>query len=307
LWAGDGFQVLVNGKPFTVAGKPGSYVDIKRTWKTGDTVSLTLPKVLHVEGLPDNKNRAALMLGPLVLAADLGPERRGPGGEPIPSFVTADKQMGEWLQPVPDKLGIFHTVGVGRLEDNSEKEVEFVPFYRLHRRTYGIYFDLYSTDAWSKKLAEVAAAQKKQQLLDAATIAFVAPGDAEKEKSFNQEGEETNQDRGNGRTGRRGKKWFSYDLPVDSSKPIAVVVTYNTDERGKRATEVYVDGQRVGEQAIDRSPPGSATGKFFDVDYKLPSELVKDKKKVTVKFQAVGGNETPTVFGVRTIRADSER
>jgi hypothetical protein len=28
--------------------------------------------------------------------------------------------------------------------------------------------------------------------------------------------------------------------------------------------------------------------------------LIKDKKKVTVKFQAVGGNETPTVFGVRT-------
>ena len=307
LWAGEGFQVLVNGKPFSVTGKPGSYVDIKRTWKTGDNVSLTLPKVLHVEGLPDNKSRAALMWGPLVLAADLGPERRGPGGEPIPSLVTGDRQMGEWLQPTPDKLGIYRTVGVGRLEDNNEKEVEFVPFYRLHRRTYAIYFDLYSNDAWSKKLADIAAAQKKQQLLEAATIAFVAPGDAEKEKSFNQQGEETNQDRALGRPGRRSKKWFSYDLPVDPSKANAVVVTYNTDERGRRATEIYVDGQRLGEQSIDRSPPGSATGKFFDVDYKLPVDLVKDKKKVTVKFQAVGGNETATVFGVRTIRADAER
>ncbi|HEY6806368.1 MAG TPA: beta-L-arabinofuranosidase domain-containing protein [Pyrinomonadaceae bacterium] len=306
LWAGDGFQVMVNGKPFKVTGKPGSYVDIKRTWKTGDIVSLTLPKVLHVEGLPDNKNRAALLWGPLVLAADLGPERRGPG-DPIPSFVSGDKQIGDWLQPVADKFGIFHTVSVGRTDDNNEREVEFVPFYRLHRRTYGIYFDLYSNDAWSKKLADIAAAQKKQQLLEAATIAYVSPGDAEKEKSFNQQGEETNQDRALGRPGRRGRKWFSYELPVDSSQPIAVVVTYNTDERGKRSTEIMVDGQRVGEQSIERSPPGNAVGRFFDVDYKLPAELVKDKKKITVKFQATGGNETATVFGVRTVRADAER
>lgn len=38
--------------------------------------------------------------------------------------------------------------------------------------------------------------------------------------------------------------------------------------------------------------------------YKLPVELLKDKKKVTVKFQATGENETPTVFGVRTVRAE---
>jgi hypothetical protein len=247
------------------------------------------------------------MWGPLVLAGDLGPERRGAPADPIPSFVTSDKPVGEWLQPVADRLGIFQTVGVGRINDGGEKQVEFIPFYRLHRRTYGVYFDLYTLDAWSKKLAELAEVQKKQALLEAATIGFISPGDAEKEKAANQQGEETNQDRLTGRPGRRGKKWFSYDLPVDSTKAIALVVTYNTDERGKRSGEVLVDGQRVGEQSIDRSPPGSAVGRFFDVDYKLPQELLKDKKKVTVKFQATGGNETATVFGVRTVRAEAER
>jgi hypothetical protein len=43
------------------------------------------------------------------------------------------------------------------------------------------------------------------------------------------------------------------------------------------------------------------------VEYKLPAELIRDKKKVTVKFQATGGNETATVFGVRTVRGDAER
>jgi len=305
-WAGDGFEVKVNGRPVTTTVKAGSYVEIKRTWKTGDSVSLKLPKTLRIEGLPDNKNRAALMWGPLVLAGDMGPERRGPS-DPVPSFVANDKPVTEWLQPVADRLGVFHTVGVGKVNDGSEKELEFVPFYRLHRRLYGVYFDLYTSDAWTKKLEELAAAQKRQQLLEAATIGFIAPGDPEKEKAFNQQGEETNQDRGAGRAGRRGKKWFSYDLPVEPTKPISLVVTYNTDERGKRSAELFVEGQRVGEQKIDRSPPGSATGKFFEAEYKLPAELVKDKKKVTVKFQATGGNETPTVFGVRTILADAPR
>jgi hypothetical protein len=84
-------------------------------------------------------------------------------------------------------------------------------------------------------------------------------------------------------------------------------VTYNTDERGRRSGEVIVDSQRLGEQSIERSPPGSATGRFFDVEYKIPAELIKDKKKITVKFQATGGNETATVFGVRTVRGDAER
>src|SRR6185369_16353984 len=111
------------------------------------------------------------------------------------------KPVGEWLQPVPDKLGIFHTVNVGRTTDEKEKEVEFVPFYRLHRRMYGIYFDLYSADAWNKRLQQIAAAQKEQERLDATTIGFIAPEDPEKEKAFNQQGDETNQDRMTGRPG----------------------------------------------------------------------------------------------------------
>jgi DUF1680 family protein len=85
-WAEDGFQVKVNQAMYKNAAKPGAYVEIKRTWKTGDTIELVLPKTLRLDGLPDNKNRAALMWGPLVLAGDLGPERRGGPSEPIPSF-----------------------------------------------------------------------------------------------------------------------------------------------------------------------------------------------------------------------------
>ena len=303
-WAGDGFAVKVNGKSVVTLARPGAYVEIKRTWKTGDSVSLVIPKSLRLEGLPDNQRRAALMWGPLVLAGDLGPERRGGPPTESPSLVTAEKPLTEWLQPKRDNLGVFQTVDAGRSTDGKANEVEFVPFYRLHRRMYSIYWDLYTNESWTKKLDELSAERLRQQKLEAATVAFLSPGDPDKEKAFNPKSEESSPDRVLGRVGRRSKKWFSYELPVEPAKAMALVVTLNPEERAKRTFEVLVDGQRVGEGAIDRFPPGSPTGRFYDVDYRVPAELVKDKQKVTVRFQATSGNETPAIYAIRIVRAD---
>lgn len=40
---------------------------------------------------------------------------------------------------------------------------------------------------------------------------------------------------------------------------------------------------------------------------KVNGQTVKGKQKVTVRFQATGGNETAAVFGIRIIRADQPR
>ncbi len=302
-WAGDGFSVKVNGKKVDRLPRPGSYVELNRKWKTGDSVSLVLPKTLRIEGLADNNRRAALMWGPLVLAGDLGPERRG-GPADSPALITGEKPLTVWLQPARDNLGVFRTAGVGRNTAGEASEVEFVPFYRLHRRTYSVYWDLDTNESWTRKIDALNAERAKQQKLEAATVAFVTPGDTEKEKSFNAKSEDSAPDRIQGRAGRRSKKWFSYELPVDAAKPLALVVTFSTEERAKRTFEILVDGQRVGDGTIERYPPGSPTGRFYDVEYKLPAELIKDKQKVTVRFQSTGGNETATVFSIRIVRAD---
>ena len=84
---------------------------------------------------------------------------------------------------------------------------------------------------------------------------------------------------------------------------MAVVVTYYNDEWRKRTFDVLVDGQKIGEQVVEKG----GEPHFFDVDYPIPAELVKDKKKVTVRFQATNGNEIAAVFGVRTVRADAAK
>jgi hypothetical protein len=282
-----------------------SYVELKRTWKSGDVVTLSLPKALRLEPLPDNPRRVAILWGPLVLAGDLGPEvqrGRGRGARveppPVPVFVAAEQPVAEWLKAVPGKPGEFRTESVGR-----EKDVDFVPFYRLHRRTYGVYWDLFTPAEWDKRAAEIAAERERQRKLEAATVAFVQPGEMQPERDFNYQGEDSSPARVMGRPGRRGTKWFSFEVPVEPAHPMALVVTYYSDEWRRRTFEVLVDGQRIGEQVVERGGPV----RFFDVEYAVPAELVKDKQKVTVRFQATNGNEIAAVFGLRMIRAGAER
>lgn len=310
-WAEAGFAVKVNGQAIKQLSAPGTYIEIKRKWKSGDSVSLSLVKSLRLEPLPDNPGITAIMWGPIVLAGDLGPERerrRGASGQAgaqqqvikIPSLVAADRTPSAWIKAVTDNPGAFRTVGAGR-----EQDVDLVPFYRLHRRTYSVYFDFFTPAEWEKKAAALLAEQERQRKLEAATIAYVEAGEVYFERDFNQQGEETVALRNQGRPGRSARKWFSYDIPVDPAHPLKLIATYHGEERANRTFEILVDGTRIGEQRIERHRPGSATKRFFDVEYAIPAEAVKGKQKVTVKFQATGGNETAGVFGVRIIRADN--
>jgi DUF1680 family protein len=305
-WAGEGFAVTVNGEAVKDLPPPGSHVELKRTWKDGDAVTLTLPKALRLEPLADNPRRAAILWGPLVLAGDLGPEgergrgrgRRGRSLDDIPVLVAAERPVADWAKPVAGQPGNFRTEGVGK-----DRDVDLVPFYRLHRRTYSAYFDLFTPAEWEKRAAEIAAERERQAKLEAATVAFVQPGEMQPERDFNYQGEDSWPDRVAGRPGRRGRKWFSFDLPVDPARPMALVVTCRNDESRRRSFDVLVDGTKVGQGVIEKDGPS----RFFDVEYAIPADLVKDKAKVTVRFEATGGNETATVFGIRMIRADAAR
>src|SRR5438093_2412171 len=190
-WAAEGFVVRVNGTAVKDLPKPGAYMELKRTWKTGDVVRLTLPKVLRLDLMPDNKRRAAILWGPLVLAGDLGPEplRAGRGlnadgsalveaPRPVatPALVAAERPITDWLKPVAGKPGTFRTAGVAK-----DADVELSPFYRLHRRTYAAYWDLFTPPEYEARLAELAAERERLRRLDAVTIAYLQPGDGQRE------------------------------------------------------------------------------------------------------------------------------
>jgi DUF1680 family protein len=310
-WAEEGFAVKINGKAVKAMGPAGTYVRIGRKWRTGDRVELTLPKTLRLEPLPDNPDRAAILWGPLVLAGDLGTvPRRRPRDEAVataataaewpttPVFVTGAASLNEWIRPAEGRLGVFRTAGAGR-----DRDVDLVPFYRLHRRVYAATWDILTPEKWAKRAAALKAAEEARRKLEAATVAFVQPGQMQAERDFNQQGGKTSPVQLRGRYGRRAADWFSFDLAVDPSAPLSLVVTYNRDERADRAFAVLVDGRKVGEERIARRSPQDKEG-FFDIAYPIPAEAVAGKTKVTVRFEGLEGRETGMVFGIRVVRTD---
>jgi DUF1680 family protein len=300
-WASSGFGVKLNGREIKTAAGANSFIEIARTWKAGDTVEVVLPKALRKEVLADNPNRFALMWGPLVLAGDLGAEQGRGAKADAPVLVAAEQPVTNWLKPVAGKPGTFRTIGVG-----LKQEIDFVPFYQLPRRRYAVYWDMYTPVEWTKREDEYRAREEKQKKLEAATVGFTQPGQMQAERDANQLGEGSSPVQSEGRFGRAATKWFSFDLPADPSRPLALIVTFSNDNRGPSACDVLVDGRKVGEQTGPRRSPEQEV-RFFDTEYKLPADLVGDKKKITVRFESSNGRSTPSVFGIRVVRADMER
>jgi hypothetical protein len=332
VWAGDAFAVKVNGMSIEQpslanlrdpsaggrGGAPGneasqrqssSFVELTRTWKTGDTIELSIPKSVHLEPTPDNKSVAAIMWGPLVLAGDLGPRREGRAAAntdaAVPVLVAAERPVTEWVLPAGGRPGDFRAAQVARVpgETAAATDVALTPFHRTHRRNYSVYFDVLTSSEFDSRAAAVAAERARVRKLEAATIGSAQPGVMQSERDTNYESDPADRpvQRANGRASRGGQGWFSFDLPVDSNADVAVAVTYLNELGLPPAAgtfDILVDGTAIAHFA----PNTTATG-FFDVLYPVPSNLVRGKPKVTVRFQSTGQGRIAPVFGVRTIRA----
>lgn len=338
-WAGDGFRIKVNGQvieqpalaSLRASGggrpsaaeegrpQPSTYVELKRTWKTGDRIELTLPKSLRLEPTPDRPEIAAIMWGPLALAGDLGPRREGrtrtadgaatvpPPPPPAPVLVAAGRPVSEWVVPTGTRPGDFRAVNVARVPaatgEGTTEDLSLAPFYRTHRRRYSVYFDVLTPEQYQARGAAIAAERERVRKLEAATVAFVQPGEMQPERDFNYQSEPLERPvlRQAGRANRAGAGWFSFDLPVEGSMDTAIVVTYLNELGLPPANgdfQILVDGTPIGRF----EPNTNATG-FYDAEYAVPATLVRGKSKVTVRFQATGNGRIAPVFGVRTIRA----
>lgn len=334
-WAGQGFSVKVNGQelpaeallPRSSADNPqyalavkdrnknGYFVEIKRQWKNGDTIEVILPKSLYLEPAAGDSRVVAIMWGPLVLAGDLGPERKWSRREeeqdevrPVeidrdyPLLVASPQPVSEWVKPVPGKEGHFMIVGVARKISEPEKpvEIELVPFYNLHRRLYSAYWDYIDKVEFDKRAADYRTEKERLKKLEEATVVRVQLGDPRSEKEFNfQSAENVTAQRVLGRGSRRGRTWFSCELPLQGIARPVLHVTYYSEERLRKCNfEILVDGELLSREEITRVP----MPKFLEKEYPLPEKLIKGKNKITVKFQAEPGSEIAPVVTLRILK-----
>jgi hypothetical protein len=123
-WTSSANSVTVNGKALEVDGTPGSYLTLKRVWKAGDRVELTMPMRITSEPLADDPSQRAFLFGPLVLAGQFpkegleeylehtqGPEIQEAPALKVPSLTAQGTGLESWIHPVPGKPLTFRTTG----------------------------------------------------------------------------------------------------------------------------------------------------------------------------------------------------
>ncbi len=137
-WMVEDMTVSINGEALPVGGQPSGYVVIDRTWKNGDVVEVEMPFALRAAPMPDDKNRVAIMYGPLVLAGDLGPvkDERAEKSDYVPVLVAEGRDPSDWLSPVEGEPNTFRTTSA------RPRNVTLKPFFRTHDRRYTVYWDL---------------------------------------------------------------------------------------------------------------------------------------------------------------------
>ncbi|HWT03980.1 MAG TPA: beta-L-arabinofuranosidase domain-containing protein [Pyrinomonadaceae bacterium] len=308
-WAGGGLRFRLNGRPLRVESPAGGYAEVRRTWKAGDVLQVTVPMRVRAEAMPDDPQKVAFLYGPLVLAGDLGrvPESqtvpyaveqwdnfRRPVAD-VPVLVTQSKRPADSVRRVKGGGLVFRTVGTGRPRDVSLR-----PFNELFYDYYNVYWDVMSPARYAERRASLRAEAARRAALDARTVDEYRPGEQQSEVDHGQKGEKTSAGEWQYRKLRHAVDggWFSFNMKVAPDRPVELVCTFWGGELGDRTFDILVDGVRIATQTLSRDKPGE----FFDKTFSIPAELTRGKQKVEVRFQAHPGNFAGGLFGARILK-----
>jgi hypothetical protein len=179
------------------------------------------------------------------------------------------------------------------------------PFYQIHHQRYVCYW--YQQTAENYANSSMAQSEAEAEAMAARTLDFVAPGEQQSEA-----GHEYNYSADSGKGSYNGESYrdakaggyvqftlFNKDAVNDS---LAIMCRFTTSDRRRVAT-LTVDGTKIADITIPDRVRGSEGG-FFNVEYPIPAELLKDSKgnvktQFKVRLSATGQTPNPGLYYLR--------
>jgi DUF1680 family protein len=313
-WIDGKPTVKINGQVQEASADTDSFISLKRTWQTGDTIDYGIPMSLHEEPLHDAPDEIALKFGPIVLAADLGTQ----GLDKVNFYQTGHNESIYADYPAVaapvlygnphDVVAHIHPVADAspltfRMQGASQPDnVTLRPYYQTHFVRYTVYFKVYPTQAdfLTEQKAEqtrAAAAADKQRQLDAHTVDQVSCGEQQSENDHHFESNESNSAPFMDTHWRDARGWIEYQMKVLPDHPMQLMCTYWGSDNGNRTFSLLIDGKTIATESLHGEHPDQ----FFNVAYPIPEKLTRGKQSVTVRFVANPGNIAGGIFGVRML------
>jgi uncharacterized protein len=321
-WIADGaLRVMINGENVSDTSHPASYVAIDRLWTAGDVVQIILPMRNTVVTLPHVSTYIAFMHGPILLAAKTGTEDLAglvadesrwahiASGKRLP-LDKAPVLIEDSIARIADELvpieGKPLTFALPRVRMINPVKTVLEPFSQVHDARYMMYWMALTGAEYHAYLDSIAALEQEKLELQRRTVDAFAPGEKQPEVDHALQSvgshsgtylDEFWRDASDGGS-------FSYMLSTRGETDLFLMVRYWGNEWGSRIFDIYVDDKKLLE--VDNTGRWHQS-KFKDVEYAIPTSMVKGKKHIRVKFQALPGNTAGATYGIRLVRRKDVR
>lgn len=326
---GKGTFILKVRKPswcenFTVKGvgfdadsyEENGLVCMKRKWKKGDQVKISMPMHAYIKPMINVPQYVAIMYGPILLGMKTGTEdMRG--------LIADDSRFGQYaggkklaldeapillpkhlddiakdLKPIPGKP--LHFKLATHMENAIEGELQ--PFFEIHDSRYMMYWLALGENDYKAYMQKLADEEKARQALEARTVDKVNPGEQQPETDHRMETDDSNKGNTEGIFFRDAKDghYFSYLMQTKGETNLSLQLKFwGQDEWRTSEFDIYVNDKLL--CSVNNSHRWRTT-QFKTVDYAIPSEFVKGKKEIRVKFVAHKGKQVGQIYGVRLVK-----
>lgn len=326
---GKGTFILKVRKPswcenFTVKGvgfdadsyEENGFVCMKRKWKKGDQVKISMPMHAYIKPMINVPQYVAIMYGPILLGMKTGTEdMRG--------LIADDSRFGQYaggkklaldeapillpkhlddiaknLKPVPGKP--LHFKLATHMENTIDGELQ--PFFEIHDSRYMMYWLALGENDYKAYMQKLADEEKARQALEARTVDKVNPGEQQPETDHRMETDDSNKGNTEGIFFRDAKDghYFSYLMQTKGETNLSLQLKlWGQDEWRTSEFDIYVNDKLL--CSVNNSHRWRTT-QFKTVDYAIPSEFVKGKKEIRVKFVAHKGKQVGQIYGVRLVK-----
>ena len=327
-WAGEAFNIAVNGSPIdiTVVKGKASYVTIKRQWLQGDKITVNFDMQLRYETCPNYTDYIAFKYGPILLAAQtsegekLQNEYAGAGRmDHAPGSMASSMKLTSAPMLIGNRSDVLSrierlrsanlsfNIDVSRPSVDSYKwtTLKLVPFYQIHHARYACYW--YQQTEENFKKSSMAADENAAAALAERTLDFVAPGEQQSEAGHEAKySSESGTGNYNGERYRdaRANGYIQYSLfnKKGVKDGLSIMLRFTTADKGRKGY-LSVDGKKIADITVPSSVKDAENG-FYNVEFPIPSELAVDKngnakEKFIVRLTASSSTLIPGLYYMR--------
>jgi len=306
-------SVIVNGKPVGVKSKIGEYATVNRAWKNGDRVQVQLTPSIRVEALRGSDKYAAILYGPIVMAAqidnyglnedDYRIAKKTIASDEIP-MLKAPAIFGDISKIIRDiKKEKGDVLKLTCSSKNASATFYLIPFSRIHFNRYAIYFPVYKTKKeYDRELLAERSQTEQHDYIINNTVDRVMLKSPESEADHHLDGVNMSCGEAHGLTWRHAENggYIMYQMSVLPNRKQDLYLLFIKHDSGSREFEVMIDGKTI--TTINHNAPRESSPLFYWETVPIPEDLIKNKNTITVKLQAKRKNIVGGLFDLRIVK-----